>query len=121
MRVFLLAIFAVLFCSESYAKPRNRYYSMPSARTTQSMPTVGSYTSSYTANNGSAQGVADMMAQRGAVGHFGGNNGYEGCGSGSTPEQAYRNCCYANSGMTTVDVGYAQGRDGRWYCCRRYR
>jgi hypothetical protein len=84
------------------------------------MPVV-SYTSNTGANNSTAQGVAEMMAQRNSVGHFGGNSGYEGCGSGSSPDAAYRNCCFANSGMTTVDVGYAQGRNGQWFCCRRYR
>jgi hypothetical protein len=68
-----------------------------------------------------AQGVANIMASRGVVGHFGGNPGYEGCGMASTREGAYAICCYANSGMATVDVGYAQGANGMWYCCRRYR
>lgn len=129
MRVFLFVSLIGLVCATAEAKPRNRYYSntqsMPiiSSYTTQSMPTVRSYTQSMptVANNSTAQGVAEMMAQRNYVGHFGGNSGYEGCGSGSTPEQAYRNCCFANSGMATVDVGYAQSRDGRWFCCRRYR
>lgn len=68
-----------------------------------------------------AQGVANIMARCGAVGHWGGNRGYEGCGCGATAAAAYAICCYANSGMATVDVGYAQGRNGMWYCCRRYR
>lgn len=68
-----------------------------------------------------AQGVAELMARLGTVGHFGGNTGYEGCGCGSTKEQAYAVCCYANSGMSTVDVGYAKGSNGMWYCCRRYK
>jgi hypothetical protein len=68
-----------------------------------------------------AQGVANIMASRGQVGHFGGNPGYEGCGMGPTPQAAYSICCYGNSGMATVDVGYAQGANGMWYCCRRYR
>lgn len=68
-----------------------------------------------------AQGVANIMARLGRVGHWGGNTGYEGCGSGGTQDAAYRNCCYANSGLTTVDVGYAQDGNGTWYCCRRYR
>jgi len=61
------------------------------------------------------------MAARGMVGHFGGNPGYEGCGMGATPRAAYSICCYGNSGMATVDVGYAKGANGMWYCCRRYR
>ena len=34
--------------------------------------------------------------------------------------QAYNNCCYSNSGMSVVDVGYAQSKYGMWYCCKRY-
>jgi hypothetical protein len=68
-----------------------------------------------------AQGVANIMAAYGRVGHWGGNPGYEGCGMGVTPQAAFSICCYANSGMATVDVGYAQGSNGMWYCCRRYR
>jgi hypothetical protein len=68
-----------------------------------------------------AQGVANLMAANNRVGHWGGNPGYEGCGCGATPAAAYNICCYGNSGMTTVDVGYAQSASGMWYCCRRYR
>jgi hypothetical protein len=71
-------------------------------------------------SNATAQGVAEIMARVGRVGHFGGNRGYEGCGMASSPQAAYGICCYANSGMRTVDVGYAQGANGMWYCCRRY-
>ena len=56
-------------------------------------------------SNATAQGVAEIMAYYGRVGHFGGNPGYEGCGCGPTKEKAYAICCYANSGMRTVDVG----------------
>lgn len=68
-----------------------------------------------------AQGVANRMAASNYVGHFGGNPGYEGCGCGATPAAAYAICCYGNSGMATVDVGYARSANGMWYCCRRYR
>jgi hypothetical protein len=117
--VALIVLFAMQ--ANAYAWPRRSSSYTSKQYTTQSMPTVQSYTSSSGANNSTAQGVAEMMAQRGVVGHFGGNSGYEGCGSGSTREAAYRNCCFANSGMNTVDVGYAQGRNGQWFCCRRYR
>lgn len=80
---------------------------------------VQAATMSYSTST--AQGVANIMASTGRVGHWGGNPGYEGCGSGSTPAAAYSICCYANSGMSTVDVGYARGRNGMWFCCRRYR
>jgi len=68
-----------------------------------------------------AQGVANLMAANNRVGHWGGNPGYEGCGCGATQAAAYNVCCYGNSGMATVDVGYAQSASGMWYCCRRYR
>jgi hypothetical protein len=72
-------------------------------------------------SNATAQGVANVLAYHDRVGHCGGNPGYEGCGMASTPQAAYSICCYANSGMKTVDVGYAQGKSGMWYCCRRYQ
>lgn len=71
-------------------------------------------------SNATAQGVANIMATTGYVGHFGGNPGYEGCGSGGSWQAAYNNCCFANSGMYTVDYGVAQGANGMWFCCRRY-
>ena len=68
-----------------------------------------------------AQGVANLMAANGRVGHWGGNRGPEGCGCGASAAAAYSICCFANSGMATIDVGYARGANGMWYCCRRYR
>ena len=112
MKKFILGLmFAGLIAGVCEARPR--YYSNNGNK-------VYSYTNNSSGNNSTAQGVAEMMASRGTVGHFGGNSSYEGCGSGFSQQQAYGNCCFANSGMTTVDVGYAQGKDGRWYCCRRY-
>lgn len=91
-----------------------------SATTTSPTPsTAKATTASF--STATAQGVANIMAARGMVGHFGGNPGYEGCGMGATPQAAYSICCYGNSGMATVDVGYAKGANGMWYCCRRYR
>jgi hypothetical protein len=83
--------------------------------------TTYSNTSVSSSEVATAQGVANIMARSGRVGHWGGNPGYEGCGCGSSQQSAYYSCCYSNSGMATVDVGYAQGRNGMWYCCRRYR
>jgi len=72
-------------------------------------------------SNETAQGVAEIMAFLETVAHFGGNKGYEGCGSSSvSAEAAYNGTCFANSGMRTVDSGVAQGKSGRWYCCRRF-
>ena len=69
-------------------------------------------------HTGSAQGVAEICASEGRCAHHGGNSGYEGVGGGPTPEAALRACC--NNGGAVVDQGVAQGRDGRWYACRRY-
>jgi hypothetical protein len=100
----------------------------PAANSTSDAPVTTAAHSTSSANvrtvsysTSSAQGVANLMAAYNRVGHFGGNPGYEGCGCGATPAAAYSICCYGNSGMATVDVGYAQGSNGMWYCCRRYR
>ena len=111
-----LGLFA--FAAEAAPRRRYTYTTTPTVTTDQR---VSSYTSSYAGSTGSAQGVAEMMASRGVMQHFGGNSGYEGVGTGSTPEQALNNCCYSNSGMAVVDQGVACGRNGRWYACKRYR
>ena len=103
----------LLVCNTAEARRSRRSSGGTSTYTVQAAP-AGYSTST-------AQGVAQIMAARGQVGHFGGNTGYEGCGCGASPAAAYNICCYANSGMTTVDVGYARGANGMWFCCRRYR
>ena len=112
VRAFILAALAVaVFAPEAHAWPRRR---------------SSGYSSSYAAapagaDNSTAQGVAEACARMGRLSHMGGNVGHEGLGMASTREGAYRNCCYANSNMADADVGYAQGSNGMWYCCRRYR
>lgn len=72
-------------------------------------------------NNGSAQGVAELMARSRQCRHFGNPaGGYEGVGMGSSPEAALRNCCYSRSRLQVVDQGVAFG-GGRWWACKRYR
>jgi len=83
-----------------------------------------SYASSQGVDTSCAQGIADAMAKRRWVGHFGlgGTGLMEGCASGPTKEYAFRHCCFANDkSLKTVDVGYAQSSNGTWYCCRRYK
>jgi hypothetical protein len=103
--------------TRTYTQPATqaRTYTQPVSYTRTTTTTTAGYSTA------TAQGVAQIMASTGRVGHWGGNSGYEGCGMGATPAAAYSICCYANSGMTTVDVGYARGANGMWYCCRRYR
>ncbi len=108
-RLVVVALAVVLMCSDAHAWGRRR----------------SSGYSSYGAvpagcSNSTAQGVAEIQARLGRVGHYGGNTGYEGCGSGPTPESALANCCYSNSGMAVVDQGTAYGH-GRWFACKRYR
>jgi len=113
-----------------FRRSSNTYTNYKPTTTTTYKPTVAatpvSYSTAATTTTASystatAQGVAQIMASRNQVGHFGGNTGYEGCGAGASAAAAYNNCCYANSGMTTVDVGYARSASGMWFCCRRYR
>ena len=112
MKKILVAIVALTIMS-NVCEARNRRRSYP----TKSY----SYTNYKPVDNKTAQGVANTMASRNYVSHFGGHPGmYEGCGSGWSQDQAYNNCCYSRSGMKTVDVGYAQSTNGMWYCCRRY-
>lgn len=122
----LMVLLLLLSATVADAAPRRRRVN---SYTPAPMPRVESYTSSsmpiYTGNGGdtgSAQGVAEMMASRGTVQHFGNpTGGYEGVGMGSSPDEALNNCCYSRSGMQCVDQGVACGRNGRWYACKRYR
>jgi hypothetical protein len=136
MKRILLLVCCLTFALAGTAEARwfrrssNTYTSYKPAATTTYKPTVAATPVSYSRpattttasySTATAQGVAQIMASRGQVGHFGGNTGYEGCGAGATAAAAYNNCCYANSGMSTVDVGYARSASGMWFCCRRYR
>lgn len=115
MKRIVLLVCGLLFLFANTAEARwSRRSSGGNYTYTQSAVPAGHSTST-------AQGVAQIMASCGRVGHWGGNPSYEGCGAGATPAAAYNRCCYANSGMVTVDVGYAQGASGMWFCCRRYR
>ena len=111
--ILLICGLAFMVCDTAEARWFGRNRGRSYSQSTPSIPAGHS--------TASAQGVANIMATCGRVGHWGGNPGYEGCGSGSTQAAAYGNCCFANSGMATVDVGYAQASNGMWYCCRRYR
>ena len=110
VRAVVFALVAFFLASDAYAWPRSRRSS-----------TSSSYSAPVGGDNSTAQGVAEACARTGRLAHMGGNSGHEGLGMASTREGAYRNCCFANSGMADADVGYAQGSNGMWYCCRRYR
>jgi hypothetical protein len=107
----LLLVLFLLSCAEpAMAWPRrssSRGYS-----TSYSQPVSG--------DTSTAQGVAEIQARQGRVGHHGGNRGHEGCGSGPTPESALANCCYSQNGWPVVDQGVARGAGGQWFACKRY-
>jgi hypothetical protein len=100
MKYVLFVLLALVACAAQAQQPVRTYTSMPC--------------------NATAQGVAELCARNRVLKHWGGNRGLEGVGSGSTPEQALRNCCYSNSGRQVVDQGVAFG-GGRWFACKRYR
>lgn len=118
MRWILIAslLLGFLFAGAAEVFARGPVY-VQRYKTSSPTPTA-TYTSS--GSNSTAQGVAEMMARSGQCCHFGGNSGYEGVGTGSTPEKALNNCCYSRSGMRVVDQGVACGRNGRWFACKRY-
>ena len=67
-----------------------------------------------------AQDHAVVLARRGAFYHSSCGQ-YEGIGTGSTPEQARRNCCFFGK-RQIVDEGVAWSPlRGRWIAVIRYR
>jgi hypothetical protein len=116
---FLLAIVAVAFLAGSaHAGPFRR-----SVTTTRASTCVGGSCSTASTRTvtrgGGAQGHAESMAASGSMVHAASHgNTYEGVGVGGSPAAALASCC--NNGGAVVEEGVAQGRDGRWYACRRY-
>ena len=115
---FLLAIAVVaLLAASAHAGPFRR-----TTTTTRASTCVGgscTSASSRTVTRGGAQGHAEAMAASGSMVHAASHGStYEGVGVGSTPGAALASCC--NNGGQVLDEGTAQGRDGRWYACRRY-
>lgn len=64
----------------------------------------------------SAQDDAEEMARTGILRHCGRNGGRrEGIGVGSTPEAAFRNCCFNNGRYRIVERGVAYSPTRRAY------
>lgn len=110
--LFVLGILFAMVATEAKAGPFRRSRSSSYSRTTNSVSDIGG-------NNSTAQGVAEIQARRGFMGHCGGNSSYEGVGVGMSPQAALNNCC--NNGKPVIDQGVAQGANGMWYACKRYR
>lgn len=119
-----VAIVSALLADDAKAGPFRRRAVATSTTTTctsDGCGTVSSTTSNRTVlrgSNATAQAVAELQAANGAMAHHGGNTSFEGVGCGGSPEAALNACC--NNGRPVVDQGVAQGRDGRWYACKRY-
>ena len=118
MNRFLMAMAAlVIFAASAEAGPFRR-----STTTTRASTCTGGNCSSASSRTvtrgGGAQGHAESMAASGSMVHAASHPGYEGVGVGGSPAAALASCC--NNGGAVLDEGTAQGRDGRWYACRRY-
>lgn len=68
-------------------------------------------------HGGSAQAHAEAMAASGALVHASSHPGFEGVGTGATPEQAEGNAC--TNGGAIFDKGVAFGHGRYWACIRR--
>ena len=117
MRNGVLAIlFLFVVATQAHAGPFRR-----TTTTTRASTCVGgncSSASSRTVTRGGAQGHAEAMAASGSMVHAASHPGYEGVGVGGSPQAALGACC--DNGGAVLEEGVAQGRDGRWYACRRY-
>ncbi len=115
-------VVAMAICETAEAGPfRSRSRSTTTTCTADGCGVTTSSSTTRSVTRGStstAAGVAAIQAAEGRMAHHGGNAGYEGVGSGPTPEAALANCC--SNGRPVIDQGVALGRDGRWYACKRY-
>jgi len=117
---FLMAIAVVVVLSASaHAGPFSRRVT-----TTRASSCTGGSCSSASSRTvtrgGGAQAHAESMAAAGSMVHAASHGAtYEGVGVGGSPAAALASCC--NNGRAVLEEGTAQGRDGRWYACRRYR
>ena len=119
-----LATIVVVLAGPAHAGPFRR---RSATTTTTTRPTTsmtipggtGSTATVRTGASGGAQGHAESMAAACSMVHAASHgNTYEGVGVGGSPSAALASCC--NNGGAVIEEGTAQGRDGRWYACRRY-
>lgn len=115
---FLMALAAVALLSvPASAGPFRRSVTTTRASTCSGGSCSSASTRTVT-RGGSAQAHAESMAASGVMVHAASHPGYEGVGMGGSPASALANCC--NNGGQVLEEGVAQGRDGRFYACRRY-
>lgn len=114
---WILAVVVVLAAGVAEAGPWRR--TVTTSRATTCVGGSCSTASSRTVTRGgSAQAHAEAMAASGSLVHAASHPGYEGVGTGGTPEAAVRACC--TNGGQVIDQGVAFGH-GRWFACVRRR
>ena len=117
MRRIVIAVALSLIATSADAGPFRR--TVTTARSSTCTGGSCSTASSRTVTRGGAQGHAEAMAASGSMVHAASHGStYEGVGVGGSPAAALGACC--NNGGQVLEEGTAQGRDGRWYACRRY-
>ncbi len=123
MRILIaMTTVVMMLASPAHAGPFRRRSTTSTTRPTTSMTSTGSTVSEAsvrTGTSGGAQGHAEAMAASCSMVHAASHGStYEGVGVGGSPAAALASCC--NNGGAVLEEGTAQGRDGRWYACRRY-
>lgn len=118
MRRIVIAVAMSLLATQAHAGPFRRSVTTTRASTCVNGNCSSASTRTVTRGNG-AQAHAEAMAASGSMVHASSHGAtYEGVGVGGSPAAALRACC--NNGGAVLEEGVAQGRDGRWFACRRY-
>lgn len=123
MRILIaMTTVVVVLAGQADAGPFRRRAATTTTRPTTTMTGdrgTGSATVVRTSGGSGAQGHAESMAASCSMVHAASHGStYEGVGVGGSPAAALASCC--NNGGAVIEEGVAQGRDGRWYACRRY-
>ena len=116
MRYFTVFALTIAAATLANAGPFHRRGSVAVCTTGASQQAA---TAKPAGDTSTAQGVAVLIVQTGRFRHFGGYNGYEGIGMGSTQAQAEANCCFRNR-LLPRERGFAQMASGLWVCVCRY-
>ena len=116
MRWIVMAV-TVLVAGVAEAGPLRRTATTTRA-TTCVAGSCASASSRTVTRGGGAQAHAEAMAASGRLVHAAIHPGYEGVGTGGTPEAAFEACC--TNGGPVIDQGVAFGH-GRWFACVRRR
>lgn len=119
VRIFLFGVLVAISCSPAAAGPFGRRVVTSNRVSSCVDGRCSSATARTVVRGGGAQAHAESMAASGSLVHASAHGAtYEGVGTGPTPQAALNSCC--NNGGVVLEEGVSQGRDGRWFACRRY-